>query len=126
MKVDEAGLRSRARSGSGSSRRSREGFENARRFFSEFEDKLVRAALVLKTSDPDARSEQRLIRQQVLPELESMGWQLTRPMERIAQGARDGETIVQGVDPNTAVVRSSLQSHKRLALANLHATVRRL
>ena len=62
----------------------------------------------------------------MLPELESMGWQLTRPMERIAKGERDGETIVQGVDPNTAVVRSNLQSHKRLALANLHVTVRRL
>ena len=81
-----------------------QGEDNARRFFREHQDMLIRVALALRPTGPGDAAERRLIRERMLPAFEAQGWELTTPLERMATGERDLSAIIAGVDRNSALV----------------------
>ena len=70
-----------------------QGEDNARRFFREHQDMLIRVALALRPTGPGDAAERRLIRERMLPAFEAQGWELTTPLERMATGERDLSAI---------------------------------
>lgn len=78
--------------------RTGEGRDNARRFFVARREDLLRIAVTLITSDAGVAS---------FPEIaqfERQGWELGRPLQRLAAGETSGEAITAGVDANSAHV----------------------
>jgi tetratricopeptide (TPR) repeat protein len=89
-----------------------EGRDNARRFFMSRRQELLRLAVAMISTTTPVSDADRL----QIAQFERQGWELARPFARLASGETDGRRIVEGIDPNSALVMQMLMESLNEAL----------
>ena len=81
-----------------------EGQHTARRFFMSRRAELLRLAVTMISTTTPVSDADRL----QIAQFERQGWELARPFARLASGETDARRIVEGIDPNSALVMQLL------------------